>query len=248
VLIDIITIFPGMFSALEESIVRRAVLEGHVQISVTDLRDHATGKHRSVDDYPYGGGPGMVMQPEPFFLAVERLREVDATVGKVILLCPQGEKFTQRKAEELSRTERLILLCGHYEGVDERVREKLVDEEVSIGDFVLTGGEIAAMALTDAVVRLLPGVLPEQSVEDESFATGLLEYPQYTRPPEFRGMGVPDVLISGNHKLIREWRREQSLLRTLYRRPDLLSGADLSDKEKQMLKDAALRHGMTLEL
>ncbi|MBS4020894.1 MAG: tRNA (guanosine(37)-N1)-methyltransferase TrmD [Dethiobacter sp.] len=247
-LIDIITIFPGMFSALEESIVRRAVLEGHVQISVTDLRDHATGKHRSVDDYPYGGGPGMVMQPEPFFLAVERLREVDATVGKVILLCPQGEKFTQRKAEELSRTERLILLCGHYEGVDERVREKLVDEEVSIGDFVLTGGEIAAMALTDAVVRLLPGVLPEQSVEDESFATGLLEYPQYTRPPEFRGMGVPDVLISGNHKLIREWRREQSLLRTLYRRPDLLSGADLSDKEKQMLKDAALRHGMTLEL
>jgi tRNA (guanine37-N1)-methyltransferase len=166
----------------------------------------------------------------------------------VILLCPQGEKFTQRKAEELSREERLILLCGHYEGVDERVREMLVDEEISLGDFVLTGGEIAAMALTDAVVRLLPGVLPEQSVEDESFAAGLLEYPQYTRPPEFRGMVVPEVLLSGNHKLISDWRREQSLLRTLHRRPELLATADLTVGEKAMLKEEASRHGLLVEL
>ncbi len=237
-----------MFSALEESIVKRAALDGLVRIRITDLREHASGKHRNVDDYPYGGGPGMVMQPEPFFCAVEHLREADSTPGRVILLCPQGEKFTQSKAVELSRSDRLFLLCGHYEGVDERVREKLVDEEISLGDFVLTGGEIAAMALTDAVVRLLPGVLPAQSVAEESFTAGLLEYPQYTRPADFRGMIVPDVLLSGHHGLIRDWRREQSLLRTLNRRPELLGEVELSPEEKKMLREAAARHGLVLEL
>ncbi len=247
-LIDILTIFPGMFSALEESIVKRAALDDLVRIRIADLRDHASGKHRNVDDYPYGGGPGMVMQPEPFFSAVERLREADPAHGRVILLCPQGEKFTQSKAGELSRCDRLFLLCGHYEGVDERVREKLVDEEISLGDFVLTGGEIAAMALTDAVVRLLPGVLPVQSVAEESFTAGLLEYPQYTRPADFRGMSVPDVLLSGHHGLIRDWRREQSLLRTLNRRPELLGEVELTMEEKKMLREAAARHGLVLEL
>jgi tRNA (guanine37-N1)-methyltransferase len=237
-----------MFKPLEESIVKRAVLEGPVEIRVADLRDYATDRHRSVDDYPYGGGPGMVMQPEPFFRAVEHLREVDRRRGKVILFCPQGELLVQATAERLSREERLILLCGHYEGVDERVRAHLVDAEISLGDFVLTGGEIPAMALTDAVVRLLPGVLPQESTRDESFACGLLEYPQYTRPADFRGFTVPEVLLSGNHKLIREWRREQALLRTLRRRPELLQEAELSDSEKKALREAAAGEGLSFEL
>ncbi|EEG77226.1 tRNA (guanosine(37)-N1)-methyltransferase TrmD [Dethiobacter alkaliphilus] len=233
--IDIITIFPGMFASLQESIIRRAVEAGHVQIEITDLRAYANNKHRSVDDYPYGGGPGMVMQPEPFFLAVEHLQKQDERQGPVILLTPGGETFTQKKARELASRERITLLCGHYEGIDERVRETLVDEEISLGDFVLTGGEIPAMAITDAVVRLLPGVLPEESVTDESFTDGLLEYPQYTRPAEFRGLKVPEVLLSGNHEKIRLWRRQQSLLRTLACRPDLLAQARLSPEEKRML-------------
>ncbi|HHX75659.1 MAG TPA: tRNA (guanosine(37)-N1)-methyltransferase TrmD [Firmicutes bacterium] len=237
--IDILTLFPGMFVVLRESITGRAAAAGHVQIVVTDLRDFACNKHRSVDDYPYGGGPGMILQPEPFFLAVEQLRREDARRGRVILLTPQGSLFTQETARRLAREDRLILLCGHYEGVDERVGEALVDEEISLGDFILTGGEIPAMAVTDAVVRLLPGVLPAESVADESFNGHLLEYPQYTRPAEFRGMAVPEVLLSGNHAEIAGWRRRQSLLRTLLRRPELLLQADLSEEEKIFLRREA---------
>lgn len=246
--IDIVTIFPGMFSALQESIVRRAVEAGHAEIAVTDLRDFADNKHRSVDDYPYGGGQGMVMQPGPFFTAVRHLRSVYPVKGEVILLSPQGERFSQHKARELASKERLILLCGHYEGVDERVREALVDEEISLGDFVLTGGEIPAMAVADAVVRLLPGVLPEASVAEESFTEGLLEYPQYTRPAEFGGMAVPEVLLSGDHAKIRRWRRAQSLLRTLQKRPDLLKQACLTSEERDMLREEALRSGREVQL
>ncbi|MDW7650458.1 MAG: tRNA (guanosine(37)-N1)-methyltransferase TrmD [Bacillota bacterium] len=236
--IDIVTIFPGMFAALNESIMRRAADAGHVRIEVVDLRDFAKNKHRSVDDYPYGGGPGMVMQPEPFFLAVEHLKNTDSRPAHVILLSPGGERFTQKKAIQLAGRERLVLLCGHYEGVDERVREALVDEEISLGDFVLTGGEIPAMAVTDAVVRLLPGVLPAESVSDESFSENLLEYPQYTRPAEYRGLRVPEVLLSGNHEKIRLWRRRQSLLRTLARRSDLLT-----EEEQRLLTEEASQSG-----
>jgi tRNA (guanine37-N1)-methyltransferase len=246
--IDIVTIFPGMFGSLEESIIRRAQDGGRVEIAITDLRDFARNKHRSVDDYPYGGGPGMVMQPEPFFLALEHLQAADRRRGPVILLSPRGTPFTQGKARELAGYERLILLCGHYEGVDERVRYGLVDEELSLGDFVLTGGEIPAMAVTDAVVRLLPGVLPEASTAQESFSGNLLEYPQYTRPADFRGMTVPDVLLSGNHAHIDAWRREQSLLCTLRKRPELLAGADLSEEEKAMLRETAGRIGLDVLL
>lgn len=235
--IDIVTLFPGMFASLQESIIGRAADAGHVQIEITDLRVFAQNKHRSVDDYPYGGGPGMVIQPEPFFLAIEHLKRQDSRPGWVILLSPGGEPFTQKKARKLADTKRLILLCGHYEGIDERVREALVDEEISLGDFVVTGGEIPAMAITDAVVRLLPEVLPQESVTDESFTEGLLEYPQYTRPAEFRGLKVPDVLLSGNHEKIRLWRREQSLLRTQERRPDLLVDANVTPAERRMLKN-----------
>ncbi|NLP37210.1 MAG: tRNA (guanosine(37)-N1)-methyltransferase TrmD [Firmicutes bacterium] len=246
--IDILTIFPGMFTALQESIAKRAVEAGHVQIELWDLRDFTCNKHRSVDDYPYGGGPGMVMQPEPFFLAVEHLHRIDQRRGHVILLSPQGKPFTQAKAFELAKRERLIFLCGHYEGVDERVRLALVNEEISLGDFILTGGEIPAMAVTDAVVRLLPGVLPEISVTEESFTENLLEYPQYTRPAEFRGMAVPEVLLSGNHEKIRRWRREQSLLNTLLYRPDLLSKARLSEEEKDFLSKEAKQRNIDLLL
>lgn len=244
--IDIITIFPGMFASLRESVVRRAVDARQVEIEITDLRYFANNKHRSVDDYPYGGGPGMVMQPEPFFLALEHLQDSDARQGPVILLSPRGKRFSQAKAHELAGKERLFLLCGHYEGIDQRVQEALVDEEISLGDFVLTGGEIPAMAVADAVVRLLPGVLPAESKLQESFNEGVLEYPQYTRPAEFRGMSVPEVLLSGNHEKIRRWRREHSLLQTLRSRPDLLSAARLSAEEKQMLIAEATSRGIKL--
>lgn len=246
--IDILTIFPAMFAALEESIIRRAVEAGHAEIQVTDLREYTRNKHRNVDDYPYGGGPGMVMQAEPFFLAVEQLQAADARRGPVILLSPRGETFSQRKARQLAEAERLFLLCGHYEGIDERVRDELVDEEISLGDFVLTGGEIPAMAVADAVIRLLPGVLPAESTQQESFSEGLLEFPQYTRPAEFRGISVPDVLLSGNHERIRRWRREQSLMRTLQSRPDLLAEAHLTDEEKRMLVETAARLGIDVML
>lgn len=242
--IEIVTLFPGMFASLDESIIKRAAEAGHVKIEVVDLRQFTMNKHRNVDDYPYGGGPGMVMQAEPFFLAVEHLKAANEQPAHVILFSPRGERFTQQKAAELAKKERLLMLCGHYEGVDERVQEILVDEEISLGDFVLTGGEIPAMAVTDAVVRLIPGVLPEESISDESFTSGLLEYPQYTRPAEFRGLHVPEVLLSGNHERIRRWRREQSLLRTLADRPDLLQAVELTAEERQMVAKEAKRLGL----
>jgi len=220
--IDIITLFPGMFRGpLDESIVGRAIQRGLIRIAVHNLRDYAEGRHRVVDDYSFGGGPGMVLKPEPIFGAVEALRTESS---RVIMMSPQGRVFRQSMARELAQLEHIILLCGHYEGVDERVRDHLVDQEISIGDYILTGGEIAAMVVVDVVVRLLPGVLGgETSAQEESFAEGLLEHPQYTRPAAFRGWSVPQVLLSGDHAAVQRWRREQSLKRTLDRRPELLS-------------------------
>lgn len=211
---------------------------GKVQYHITNFRDFSTDKHQAVDDYPYGGGAGMVLKPEPIFHAVEHIESVTNSSPRVILLCPQGERYTQKKAEQLAREEHLLFICGHYEGYDERIRENLVTDEISIGDFVLTGGELAAMVVVDSIVRLLPGVLGnEDSPVLDSFSTGLLEHPHYTRPAEFRGMRVPDVLLSGNHKLIDEWRRKQSLKRTLERRPDLLESYPLTEQEIEWLNE-----------
>ncbi len=234
--IDIITLFPNMFAGpFAESIIGRAIEHHLVTIVAHDLRDYGLGKHRVVDDRPYGGGPGMVLKPEPLFELVERIKGGDRV--PVILLSPQGRLFGQKVAWELATHEQLVLICGHYEGVDERVREHLVSDEVSIGDYVLTGGELAAMVVVDAVVRLLPGVLgSEESPRDDSHASGLLGYPQYTRPQVYRGWAVPQVLLSGNHSQVARWRREQSLLRTLARRPDLLEKADLSAEERRFIE------------
>jgi tRNA (guanine37-N1)-methyltransferase len=222
--IDIITLFPEMFGAFATtSIVGRAVARGLADIQVTNLRDFALDRYGSVDDSPFGGGPGMVLMCQPAFDAVEALRKADPRPGKVILLCPQGRPMDQALAIELAAQERLILACGHYEGFDERIRQ-LADIEISLGDFVLSGGEVPAMAVADAVIRLLPGALgKDESTHEESFGQGggLLEYPQYTRPRDYRGMQVPDVLLSGDHAKIAAWRAEQSGLRTMQRRPDL---------------------------
>jgi tRNA (guanine37-N1)-methyltransferase len=219
--IDVLTLFPRVFAGpLEESILKRARDSGRARIQVHDLRDFTHDKHRVVDDRPYGGGPGMLMKPEPIFEAVEKLRRPESCV---VLMTPQGRPFTQRLAGELARRPHLVVICGHYEGVDERVRAALVQEEISIGDYVLTNGALAAAVVVDAVVRLLPGVLGhDQSAAEDSFASGLLEGPQYTRPPEFRGMRVPEVLLSGNHEAVARWRAEQARQRTKERRPDLL--------------------------
>ncbi|HTZ11865.1 MAG TPA: tRNA (guanosine(37)-N1)-methyltransferase TrmD [Candidatus Margulisiibacteriota bacterium] len=219
--IDIITIFPKMFEGvLNESIIKRAQAKGKVRIFVHDLRDYTEDKHRKVDDRPFGGGSGMLMRPEPLFKAIKKLKTREA---KVILLSPQGEKLTQKIAKESSNFKHLILICGHYEGVDERVRLKLAEREISIGDYVLTGGELPAMVLVDALVRLLPGVLGDKnSLNFESFEGNLLEYPHYTRPARFKGMAVPRILLSGDHKKIESWRKKESLKRTKERRPDLL--------------------------
>jgi tRNA (guanine37-N1)-methyltransferase len=220
--IDVLTLFPGMFRGpFEESIIKRAVERGLLRIETYNIRDFAGGRHRVVDDYPYGGGAGMVMKPEPIFEAAE---SVGWQGARTILMAPSGRRFDQRVAEELAREEHIVLICGHYEGIDGRVREQLVQDELSIGDYILTGGEIPAMVVCDAVVRLIPGVLgAEESPVNESFSSGLLEHPHYTRPPEYRGWRVPDVLLSGNHARIEAWRRKQSLLRTLRVRPDLLT-------------------------
>jgi len=223
--IDILTIFPGMFrEVLGESMIKRAQEKKKVCIRAHDLRDYTLDKHRKVDDRPFGGGSGMVISAEPVFRAVEALRKGRRRAqGKVILLGPQGRKLDQKTALELSALKWMILICGHYEGVDERVRAHLVDDEISIGDYILTGGEIPAMALTDCVVRLIPGVLGDKnSLNFESFEGNLLEYAQYTRPADFRGMKVPEVLLSGDHGRISDWRREDSLRRTRQKRPDLL--------------------------
>ena len=233
--IHILSLFPAMFSGpFSESIVKRAVEQGLVEISIHNIRDYTSDKHHVVDDSPYGGGPGMVLKPEPIFEAVEAVRG-DAGVP-VILLTPQGRPFSHQVAGELAKNDEMVLVCGHYEGVDERVREHLVTDEISIGDYVLSGGEMAAMVVVDAVVRQLPGALGSgESVEDDSHAKGLLEYPQYTRPLSFRKWEVPQVLLSGNHAKIARWRREQSLRRTLKRRPDLLQQAELSERDKKLL-------------
>jgi tRNA (guanine37-N1)-methyltransferase len=233
--IDVLTLFPGMVEpVVGASMLGRARSRSLVDIRVVDLRDYATGRHRNADDYQFGGGGGMVLKPEPIFAAVEALR-TDTT--RVILLDPRGRTFTQAVAAELARETHLMLIAGRYEGVDERVSDLLADETISIGDYVLTGGELPALVVTDAVTRLLPGVLGAAGgAERESFASGLLEPPQYTRPEEFRGARVPGVLLSGDHARVAQWRREQALFLTWRRRPELLAGASLTDEERRMIE------------
>ena len=236
----VLTIFPGMFSGpLSESILARALQNELIEVNLHDIREHAHNRHRSVDDYPFGGGSGMVMKPEPLFEAVEAVR-TEAALDEstpVILLTPQGRPLTQTVVEELGQHNDIVLVCGRYEGVDERVRQHLVTDEISIGDYVLSGGEIAAMVVIDSVSRLIPGVVGSiESTEDDSFTTGLLQFPQYTRPAEFRGMTVPDMLLSGNHAEIARWRRRESLRRTFQRRPDLLEVMELSDDDQKFLQ------------
>ena len=222
---------------MQGSILGRAVEHGLLSVDLHNFRDHARDRHHTVDDYAYGGGPGMVLKPEPLFQAVESLLGAPPRCP-VVLLTPQGRVFRQADAERLAGEERFALICGHYEGFDERVREHLATEELSIGDFVLTGGEIAAMVVIDAVARLIPGVLgSEESAAADSHASGLLQYPQYTRPAEFCGWTVPDVLLSGDHQAVARWRRQQSLKRTLQRRPDLLKKADLSQEDREFLRE-----------
>jgi tRNA (guanine37-N1)-methyltransferase len=229
---DIFTLFPAMFQGpFSESMLRRAQERELLSITLHNIRAATTDKHHVVDDYPYGGGAGMVMKPEPIFAAIEPVYQG----GPIILLTPQGRLFNQRIAQELAQQSRITLLCGHYEGIDERVRQHLVTDEISIGDYVLTGGELAAMIVVDAVSRLLPGVLAEESIHEESHTSGLLEYPQYTRPSEFRGWRIPDVLLSGNHAEIARWRRKESLRLTRQRRPDLFAQLDLSSKADRKL-------------
>jgi tRNA (guanine37-N1)-methyltransferase len=230
----VVTLFPELFEApLRTSVVGRALERGVVEVGVHDLREHGLGRHRSVDDYPYGGGAGMVLRPEPLFAAVEPLR---ASGAHVILLDPAGQRLTDALARELAQLPHLALVCGRYEGVDERARE-LADREVSIGDYVLTGGELPALVLIDAVARLVPGVIEEASSASDSFSEGLLEHPQYTRPDAFRGMEVPSVLLSGNHGEVDRWRRREALRRTLERRPDLLDSAPLTMDDRRMLEE-----------
>lgn len=236
--IDILTLFPEMFhGALNNSILKRAQEQKVFSCELTNFRDYADNKHKKVDDYPYGGGQGMVLTAQPIFDAVEAVKEkAQANHSRVILLCPQGEQYTQAKAEELAEEDHLIMICGHYEGYDERIRS-IVTDEISIGDFVLTGGEIGALTIMDSVVRLLPDSLGNaQSAVEDSFSTGLLEHPQYTRPQNFRGMEVPEVLVQGHHEKINKWRREQALKRTYERRPDLLETAPLTEDDKAFIK------------
>ena len=235
--IDILTIFPDMFRGpFDESIVKRAVDSGLVSIHLHDIRQWAKDRHKTVDDYPFGGGPGMVMKPDVVFAATESVLDLAPQREPVILLTPAGRRLAHDTVVNLARNERLVLLCGHYEGFDARVHEHLATDEISIGDYVLSGGELAAMVVVDAVVRQLPAALghPESAVQ-ESFAQGLLEYPHYTRPPEFRGWRVPDVLLSGDHAAVARWRRRQSLLLTARRRPDLLSRFQLTAEEREWL-------------
>jgi tRNA (guanine37-N1)-methyltransferase len=234
---DLVTIFPGLCEGpLGDGIVRRAIDRGLVDVRVHDLRDYTTDRHRSVDDVSYGGGPGMVFKPEPLFRAVDAMR-AEGAIDAVILTSPQGRRFTQREAERLAGLTRIVLLCGRYEGVDDRVRSGLATEELSIGDYVLSGGELAALVVIDAVVRLVPGAVgDEASVEVDSFSRGLLDYPHFTRPAEFRGLRVPEVLLSGHHADIRRWRTRESLARTLALRPDLLPAAELDDEEREILR------------
>ena len=240
---EVFTLLPEVFPPyLESSILQRARQRGLIEVRVHNIRDYTHDRHHTTDDTPYGGGGGMVMKPEPVFEAVESVLGFVSDPAQpppfpVILLTPQGRVFTQRVAEELSGHERIALLCGRYEGVDERIREHLVTDEISIGDYVLTGGELPALMMIDAIARLLPGVLGDPTgAQDDSHSMGLLEYPHYTRPPDFRGWQVPEVLLSGDHGKIEKWRREQSLSRTLTRRPDLLDKAELSEEDKRIVE------------
>lgn len=241
---DIITIFPEIFYAyLGESILKRALQKKLLDIKVYNLRDFTTDKHKTVDDYPYGGGPGMVMKIEPIYNAVQAIK-ADGLERFTVMLSPQGKVFNQGMAESLSEEKRRILfICGRYEGIDERVRESLVDEEISIGDYVMTGGELAALVIIDSIARLIPGVLgDEESAKEESFTWGILDYPHYTRPPDFMGMKVPEVLLSGNHKEIWRWRRREAIKRTLQKRPDILKSVELSREDKEILEDINRGH------
>jgi tRNA (guanine37-N1)-methyltransferase len=236
---DIVTIFPEIFNPyLDEGMIKRAVQNGLIQLKVHNLRDYTADKHKTVDDYPYGGGSGMVMKPEPFFKAVESICS-EREKRRVILLSPAGKPFKQDAALELSQENRhIIFLCGRYEAIDERVRTLLADDEVSIGDYVLTGGELPALVIIDAVTRLIPGVLgDEHSAEIESFSWGILDFPHYTRPPEYKGIKVPETLLSGNHKEISRWRRKEALRRTMERRPELLSQNNLSNEDYIILRE-----------
>ncbi len=237
--IDLVTIFPGMLEGpFKESMIKRAVDRGLVEINLIDLRSYTRDRHRQVDDTPYGGGCGMILKPEPLFEAVEDLKsKSEYERSWVLLMTPQGRRFDQQAARKLSGEKHLILICGRYEGVDERVRTALIDEEFSIGDYVLTGGELAAAVIVDAVVRLLPGFITEEAAANESFSDSFLEHPHYTRPSAFRGMEVPSVLLSGNHAEIERWRRKQSIKRTCERRPDLLEKAKLLPDEKSYLEE-----------
>ena len=240
---EVFTLLPEVFPPyLDKSILNRARQRGLIDVRVHNIRDYTHDKHHTTDDTPYGGGGGMVMKPEPVFEAVESVLGLETLQSRpvtipVILMTPQGRVFTQRVAEELSRYERIALLCGRYEGVDERIREHLVTDEISVGDYVLTGGELPALMIIDAVSRLIPGVLGDPTgAEDDSHSMGLLEYPHYTKPPEFRGWKVPDVLASGNHAKIDEWRRQQALTRTFHKRPDMLEKAELTENDKKIIK------------
>ena len=233
----VLTLFPEMIQqTLSHSIMGRAQKEGHISVEAINIRDYTLNKQKHVDDYPYGGGAGMVMQAQPIYDAYQSIAE-KAQGARVVYMTPQGRPFTQRIAEELSQEENLVFLCGHYEGIDERIIDEIVTDEISLGDFVLTGGELSAITIIDAVSRLVPGVLgKEDSFANESFSDGLLEYPQYTRPPVFHGKEVPEILLSGHHANIAKWRREQSLIRTVKKRPDLLETAELTAKERQFVE------------
>ncbi|MFT8317157.1 MAG: tRNA (guanosine(37)-N1)-methyltransferase TrmD [Sporolactobacillus sp.] len=237
--IDILSLFPQMFTGvLNESILGKAAEKNKVAFQLTDFRDYTENKHHRVDDSPFGGGAGMVLMPQPLFDAMAAVHQADETPARIILTSPQGKPFRQKDAEALANEQHLIFICGHYEGFDERIAEHLVTDEYSLGDFVMTGGELAAMAMIDSIVRLLPGVLGnETSAETDSFSDGLLEHPHYTRPADFRGMKVPDILLSGNHERIAEWRHRESLRRTYLRRPDLLQHRRMSAEEKKWIAE-----------
>lgn len=231
---DVLTLFPEMFSALDESIIGRGKEKGLIDINLINIRDFSKDKHKKVDDTPYGGGAGIVIKPDVVYNAYSSVKSNNA---KVIYMSPQGKTLNQQIVQDLAKEENIILLCGHYEGIDQRVIDEIVDEEISIGDYVLTGGELPAMVLIDSVSRYVKGVLKEDSVEEESFTNGLLEYPQYTRPETFLGKSVPDVLISGHHENVRKWRKKQEIINTYLKRPDLLKEINLSYEEREMLKE-----------
>ena len=239
---NVLTLFPEMFMSLQESIIGKATEKGIIDINLINIRDFSKNKHKKVDDTPYGGGAGMVMMPDVVYDAYNSIIAKSKCNEKIrtIYMSPQGKKLDQKKVEELSKEKQIIILCGHYEGIDQRVIDEIVDEEISIGDYVLTGGELPAMVLIDSVSRYVQGVLKEDSTKEESFSQGLLEYPQYTRPEIFNGKQVPEVLLTGHHKNIEKWRREQSVINTLLKRPDLLEEVELSDEDRNILRKLEL--------